>query len=397
MKVAWIEPFGGIAGDMMLAALLDAGCELDDVISALRTMSLPDFEVHVQEGMRGSLRCLLLSVVGEDDLSHRHLSDILEMIDTSSLTSRAKERAKAIFSVLGEAEARAHGESIKRVHFHEVGALDSIVDIVGVAVATDLLGIESFYSSPPPMPRGTIQAAHGLLPLPAPATAFLMEGMPTRPQAHEGESVTPTGAAILRGLGCRFEPPPPMLVEQVGLGGGTRETETANVLRVMLGLAEAASVALLEGGMRAEPISVVEATIDDMNPEWYEFLDEQLRAAGAVDVFLQSVMMKKMRPGTLVTALCAPDRTDAICAVLMTHSTTIGTRFRTELRYCLPRCERVVTTEFGEIRVKEVFLPSGERRWSAEYSSLSSAARAHGVTLQEVEATVRRALGGPVS
>lgn len=396
MRIAWIEPFGGIAGDMTLAALFDAGCDLDDVVRALRTMQLPDFELRVHEGTRGSLRCLLLSVEGEDEASHRHLSDILEMIDGATLSTRAKERAKAIFSALGEAEARAHGESVEKVHFHEVGALDSIVDIVGVAIATDLLGIDAFYSSPLPMPRGTIQAAHGTLPLPAPATAFLMEGMPTRPQPHEGESVTPTGAAILRGLACRFDPPPAMRIERTGVGGGARDTETANVLRVTLGslvgATAGAGAASARDGMRMEPISVVEATIDDMNPEWYEFLDERLREAGAVDVFLQSVMMKRMRPGVLVTALCSPEHADSLCAVLMTHSTTIGARFRTEMRYCLPRCERTVETEFGEIRVKEVVLPSGERRWSAEYSSLCSAARAHGVTLQEAESAVRRAL-----
>lgn len=397
MKVAWVEPFGGIAGDMMLAALLDAGCDLGDVLGALRTLRLPDFDVRVQEGSRGSLRCSLLTVQGDDAASHRHLSDILEMIDASSLTARAKERAQAIFSALGEAEARAHGESVEKVHFHEVGALDSIVDIVGVAVATDLLGIESFYSSPPPMPRGTIQAAHGTLPLPAPATAYLMEGMPTRPQPYEGESVTPTGAAILRGLGFRFVAPPAMRIERVGLGGGSRDTATANVLRVTLGSVVAteleASGTTDREGMQVESISVVEATIDDMNPEWYEFLDEQMRAAGAVDVFLQSVIMKRMRPGTLVTVLCAPERTEAVCATLMMHSTTIGVRFLTQLRYCLSRRERMVATEFGEVRLKEVVLPSGERRWSAEYSSLSSAARAHSVSLREVESAVIRALG----
>jgi uncharacterized protein (TIGR00299 family) protein len=390
MKIAWIEPFGGIAGDMMLAALFDAGCDVDDVISALRTMQVPDFELRVHEATRGSLRCLLLSVEGEDEASHRHLSDILEMIDASALSSRAKERAKAIFQALGEAEARAHGESVEKVHFHEVGALDSIVDIVGVAVATDLLDLDEFYSSTLPLPRGTIEAAHGTLPLPAPATMFLMEGMPTRPQPYEGESVTPTGAAILRGLGCRFDPPPAMRIERVGIGGGTRDTETANVLRIAVGASKDAESA---DGMRLEPISVVEATIDDMNPEWYEFLDERLREAGAVDVFLQSVMMKRTRPGTLVTALCPPEQASTLCEVLLTHSTTIGARFRTEMRYCLPRSERVVETEFGEIRVKEVVLPSGERRWSPEYSSLSSAARAHGVSLKVIEAALSRALG----
>lgn len=390
MRIAWIEPFGGIAGDMMLAALLDTGCDVDDVVRALRTMRLPDFELRVQDATRGSLRCLLLSVEGDDDASHRHLSNILEMIDASSLSSRAKERSKAIFQALGEAEARAHGESVEKVHFHEVGALDSIVDIVGVAVATDLLDLQSFYSSALPLPRGTIEAAHGTLPLPAPATMFLMEGMPTRPQPYEGESVTPTGAAILRGLQCRFDPPPAMRVERVGIGGGTRDTETANVLRIAIGVSGEVESA---DRMRMEPISVVKATIDDMNPEWFEFLDERLREAGAVDVFLQSVMMKRTRPGVLITALCPPERSSAVCEVLLTHSTTIGARFRTEMRYCLPRCERTVETEFGEIRVKEVVLPSGERRWSPEYSSLSSAARAHGVTLREAESAVRRAFG----
>ncbi len=405
MRIAWIEPFGGIAGDMMLAALFDVGCDVDDVVRALRTMRLPDFELRVEEGTRGSLRCLLLSVEGEDEALHRHLSDILEMIDASTLSPRAKERAKAIFSALGEAEARAHGESVEKVHFHEVGALDSIVDIVGVAVATDLLDIDALYSSPLPLPRGTIRAAHGALPLPAPATLFLMEGMPTRPQPFEGESVTPTGAAILRGLACRFDPPPAMCIERAGVGGGTRDTETANVLRVTLGTSIGAAESAPSSppselpldtpheAMRMEPISVVEATIDDMNPEWFEFLDERLREAGAVDVFLQSVVMKRMRPGVLVTALCPPERAASLCAVLMTHSTTIGARFRTEMRYCLPRCERTVETEFGEVRVKEVVLPSGERRWSPEYSSLSSAARAHGVSLKVVEAAVSRALG----
>ncbi len=388
MRVAWIQPFGGIAGDMMLAALLDAGCELEDVVEPLRSLNLPDFEVRVEEGVRGSLRCLLLTVSGEDDHSHRHLSDILESIDASSLTLRAKERAKAIFTALGEAEARAHGASVEEVHFHEVGALDSIVDIVGTAVATDLLDLETFFASPPPMPRGTVDAAHGTLPLPAPATLFLLEGMPTRPQPFEGESVTPTGAAILRGLGCRFDPPPTMTIERTGVGGGQREMPIANILRVTLGVAEGVGAA-----PGVEEIALVEATIDDMNPQWYEYLDERLREAGAVDLFLQSVLMKKGRPGTFITALCPPDRVQAVAFELMTHSTTIGVRFRAEMRYCLPRRERVVKTEYGEIRVKEVTLPSGETRCSPEFSSLVAAARSHSIPLREVESAVWRALG----
>lgn len=385
MKVAHIEPFGGIAGDMMLAALLDAGCDLEEVVRAVRTMDLPEFEVRVQEAERGSLRCRLLSVEGEDDASHRHLSDILQLIDASQMSDRAKARAKAIFTALGEAEARAHGESVEHVHFHEVGALDSIVDICGTAVATDLLGLEAFYSTPLPLPRGTIEAAHGLLPLPAPATLYLMEGMPTHPQAYEGETVTPTGAAILRGLECRFETPPPMTVERTGVGGGQRETPVANILRLTLGFVG-------EGRATLEPIGIVEATIDDMNPQWYEFLDERLRAAGAVDLFLQSVVMKKGRPGVLVTALCPLERASEVACALLSHSTTIGTRFRAEARYVLPRRDRRVATEFGEIQVKEVTLPTGETRTMPEFSSLSSAARAYGVPLRTVEAAVLRAL-----
>ncbi len=348
MKLAYFDCFSGISGDMTLGALLDAGCDIEQLRAELLELQVPGWELSAEKVWKNGMAATYARVKTEDQQKHRSLSAILEILQNSQLAPPVRQRATSIFQKLGEAEARVHDVPIEKIHFHEVGAVDAIVDIVGVCIGFHALGIEKFACSPLNVGGGTAKMAHGILPVPAPATANLLQGKPTYSNGVQRELVTPTGAAIVATLCDSFGPQPPMTVSAIGYGAGTADLEgQPNVLRLMVGEAAEKTVPGYD-----QEITVIEANLDDMNPQIYGYFQEKALAAGALDVFTTPVQMKKNRPGTLLTVLCQPADAQALMLLIFAETTTFGVRTYSAQRRVLPREFVKVTTSFGEVRVK---------------------------------------------
>jgi len=318
---------------------------------------------------------------------HRHLSDIVKMIEASKLTPRQKDLAKRIFTKLGEAEAKVHGIPLEKVHFHEVGAVDSIADIVGCAIAFDLLGVERVECSPVPTGTGFIEIAHGRCSVPAPATGELLKNVPIAPSTVTAELTTPTGAAIVATLAQRFGPPPAMKIASIGYGAGQRDLrEQANLLRVLIGEAESES--------QVEQLVQLESNLDDMPGEHVGYAVELLLAAGALDVWTTAIGMKKNRPGVLLSVLTTPGDVDKLETILLRETTTLGVRRTTVTRRALPRKNSHVHSRLGRIDGKIATLPDGTRRFSPEYEHCRTIAQAQRLTLAEVYKAAMEAFKG---
>src|SRR5713226_777349 len=328
MKLAYFDCFSGISGDMTLGALVDAGCDVEHLRSGLRGLQVSGWELSAEKVWKNGMAATQVKVKTEDQSKHRSLSAILEILQKSQLAPQVRERAAAIFTKLGEAEARVHDVPLEKIHFHEVGAVDAIVDIVGACIGFNALGIEKFACSALNVGSGTAKMAHGVLPVPAPATANLLQGKPTYSNGVQKELVTPTGAAIVAALCTSFGPQPPMSVTAIGYGAGTADLEgQPNVLRLMVG--EAAEI---RAAAESETIRVLEANLDDMNPQIYGYFLEKALAAGALDVFSTPVQMKKNRPGMLVTVLCKPEDEPKFHEMFFAETTTLGVRTYTAER-----------------------------------------------------------------
>jgi uncharacterized protein (TIGR00299 family) protein len=348
MKLAYFDCFSGISGDMTLGALVDAGCSADQLRSELQALQVPGWNLTTEKVWKNGMSATYVRVTTEDQQKHRSLSTILAILKNSPLVPAVRDRASAIFQKLGEAEAHVHDAPIEKVHFHEVGAVDAIVDIVGACVGFHALGIERFACSPLNVGGGTAQMAHGLLPVPAPATAKLLQGAPTFSNGVQRELVTPTGAAIIATLCDTYGPQPPMTVSAIGYGAGTADLESQpNVVRIMIG--ESAEKA---AHPQDEEIAILEANLDDMNPQIYGYVVEKVLQAGALDVYTTALHMKKNRPGTLLTVLCRPQDTEALMALLFAETTTFGIRTHRAQRRALPREWVSVSTSFGDVRIK---------------------------------------------
>jgi hypothetical protein len=316
----------------------------------------------------------------EDQQKHRSLSTILEILKSSQLATPVRERASAIFQKLGEAESRVHDVPIEKIHFHEVGAVDAIVDIVGACIGFHALGIEKFACSPLNVGGGTAKMAHGVLPVPAPATANLLQGKPTYSNGVQRELVTPTGAAIVATLCDSFGPQPAMSVSAIGYGAGTADLEgQPNALRIMIGEAAEKSVPGYD-----QEITVIEANLDDMNPQIYGYFQEKALAAGALDVFTAPVQMKKNRPGTLLTVLCQPSDAQALMTLIFAETTTFGARTYIAQRRVLPRESVKVATKFGEVRVKLSRVNGRILHVAPEYDDCKKLAEEKNIPLQRV-------------
>jgi uncharacterized protein (TIGR00299 family) protein len=392
-RVLHLDTFAGCAGNMFLGALLDAGLprhELEEDLSALRV----PHRLAVTRVRRGALAACHVDVVvperkrkgrahrhahGHEEHAHehgRHWSEIRDLLVRAKLDRAVRDTALSIFEALGRAEARVHGIELEDVHFHEVGAVDAIVDVTGAASAVARLGISHVTASPPALGHGSVVTAHGRLPLPAPATLELLKGIPTVPAHIEWETVTPTGAAILRELVDEFRPMPAMTVEAIGHGAGNeREGPMPNVLRAVLGRT---------AGVESDRVVSLEANLDDLVPEHFDHLMERLFEAGALDVGLQHLQMKKNRPGFLVRVLARPSERAALAGVLFAESTTAGVRSVEYDRLLLHREERRVDTRYGRIRVKLVRSPDGHVEFSPEYDDCKAAARKHQAPLRDV-------------
>jgi pyridinium-3,5-bisthiocarboxylic acid mononucleotide nickel chelatase len=387
MKLAYFDCFSGISGDMTLGALVDAGCDIGHLRSELGVLQVPGWEISAEKVWKNGMAATYVKVKTEDQTKHRSLSTILEILRNSQLAPQVREPASAIFTKLGEAEARVHDVPLEKIHFHEVGAVDAIVDIVGACIGFQALGIEKFSCSALNVGGGTAKMAHGVLPVPAPATADLLQGKPTYSNGVQKELVTPTGAAIIATLCDSFGPQPAMSVSAIGYGAGTADLEgQPNVVRIMIGEAAEKTVAGFD-----EEIAVIEANLDDMNPQIYGYFLEKALAAGALDVYTTPVQMKKNRPGTLLTVLCKPQDTNTLLSLVFAETTTFGARTYRAQRRALPREFVNVGTAYGDVRIKISRLNGRVLHVAPEYDDCHKIAVEKNVPLQRVISEALRA------
>jgi pyridinium-3,5-bisthiocarboxylic acid mononucleotide nickel chelatase len=386
MKVAYFDCFSGISGDMTLAALLDAGVSLEHLRSELKGLDMSGWELSAEKVWKNGMAATYVRVQAQDEQTHRSLNAILGLLQNSHLAAPIKDRAAAIFRNLGQAEAAIHNVPLEAIHFHEVGAVDAIVDIVGACIGFAALGIEKFACSALNVGGGTVKMAHGVLPVPAPATARLLLGKPTYSSGLSKELTTPTGAVIVATLCDQFGPQPPMVVSAIGYGAGTADLEgQPNVLRLMVG--DAVEVTLPG---QEETVRILEANLDDMNPQIYGYFLEKALGAGALDVFATAVQMKKNRPGMLVTVLCKPEDVDAMFHLFFHETTTLGVRSYSAERRVLPREWVIVSTHFGDVRVKVARFNGRIQHASPEFDDCRKLADEKNVPLQQVmEETMR--------
>jgi pyridinium-3,5-bisthiocarboxylic acid mononucleotide nickel chelatase len=371
-KLCYLDAFSGVSGDMLVGALADAGADAACIVEALDSLGA-GASVSFEKVKRSGIAATKFHVRIEETHKHRHLGPILKMIDAAALPDRVKQNASAVFQQLGEVEAAVHQVPIEKVHFHEVGAADSIADIVGACLGFDLLGIDEIVSSPVNVGSGTVKTEHGLLPVPAPATAALLRGHPVYSRGPEMELTTPTGAAVVATLASRFGTMPAMTITGCGYGAGTREfPEQPNVLRVLTGEAT--------GAAEATEIAVLEANIDDQSPQILGFAAERLMGAGALDVSLQAIEMKKGRPGTLLRVLAKLEDRERLASIVFAETSTLGLRTYSAERRVRPRHWVTVETPYGPVRIKA----SGDGSFAPEYEDCRKLALESGAPLKDI-------------
>jgi pyridinium-3,5-bisthiocarboxylic acid mononucleotide nickel chelatase len=385
MRILYFDCFAGISGDMTVAALLDLGVPLAVLEEGLGRLVLPrsSYSIALETAERRGIRAARFRVHVEEHQPHRHYTDIAGMIEGSSLAENVRQTAQKIFFRLAEAEARVHGVEIGHVHFHEVGGVDSIIDIVGTAISLDYLGIGEIYAAPLPFGSGFVETAHGRLPVPAPATAELMQGMPVHFNCGAGERVTPTGAAILAALATGYGTSSAMKITTVGCGAGSRDfDDMPNILRLFLGEKT--------GAVERDEIYVIETHIDDMNPEILGFLMERLLAQGALDVVFAPLQMKKNRPGVKLTVLSSRAGLDNLARLVLAETTAAGVRYYPVERMMLARSQEERETSLGKVRVK-IFHDNGNPlRVVPEFEECRRIAEQTGMPLLEVYRVIER-------
>ncbi len=399
MKVLYLDCFAGISGDMFLGALLDLGVSEDALRAELSKLELRGYQISSRRVIKQNISATKFDVIESPTPSpmvrktgdHRGYSDIVAMIERSALSPAVKERAQRVFRRIGEAESKIHGISLEKVHFHEIGAVDSIVDIVGACIAVEALRVDEIQASPPRLGSGFVETAHGRFPVPAPATLELLKGIPVQSSSDPVELVTPTGAAFLAEFCGKFGPMPAMSIEKIGYGAGSRDLDKApNVLRAVLGVA---SVVSTRSADETDAVAVIETNIDDMNPQLFGDVMEQVLVAGALDVFLTPVQMKKNRPGTQLTVLCERNSVDALAELLLTHTTSFGVRVHEAQRRKLAREIVTVKTKFGAIEVKVGRLGSKIVTRSPEFESCKQAAARFKIGVKDVYNEAARVAG----
>src|SRR5437016_7002615 len=385
MKTLYFDCFAGASGDMILGALVAAGVQPTALIEQLELLGVGGWQLNFEKVDRSGISATYANVQTAHEHAHRHLSDILKIIDDSRLSDGVKDRAAGIFSRLAEAEAHVHNEPIEKIHFHEVGALDAIIDVCGAAIGFELLSIEKFISSPLRVGRGMIEMAHGRFPIPPPAVAELLIGKPIYAGDIEGEFVTPTGAAIISTVCEEFGAMPMMKIEANGCGAGARDYQKfPNVLRVFAGETESTTVA-------DETLLMIETNIDDMSPQLFGYVMDRALEIGALDCYLTSTQMKKNRPGLLLSILCRPDEREEFLQMLFAETTTIGARSYEVRRRALARETVRVETRFGPIDVKVASVNNGAANAMPEFEQCRAAAQKARVALREVQEAARAA------
>jgi pyridinium-3,5-bisthiocarboxylic acid mononucleotide nickel chelatase len=388
LRIAYFDCFSGISGDMVLGALVDLGVSIDLIQAGVASLGLDQVSITSEIVKKSGFRAVKIHIEHPPEHAHRHLHHIEAMIDRGSgLTDSARELAKQIFRLIGEAEAKMHNTTIQKVHFHEVGAVDSIADIVGAAIGFDALEIDRFESSAVPTGCGSVQIAHGLVSVPAPATAELLCGVPIAASTIERELTTPTGAAILKAMVSRFGPMPSMWLQAVGYGAGSMDLpQQANVLRIALGESIEEGIDDHGGSIPSEfdHVVVIETNIDDSSPEDIAMCANRLMEAGALDVYQTPCVMKKGRSGVQLTVVCAPSRSLTLEQMILSETTTIGVRRYHATRRKLIRRSVTLATAYGGLCAKVVQLGGGQERMMVEYDDARDAAEKWKIGMNEV-------------
>lgn len=390
MKILYYDCFAGISGDMNLGALIDLGVDPDYLKAELQKLNIEGFHLEVQKDIRRGVSGTKATVVieNQENEKHRHLRHVEELINQSTLSPEVKFLSLKIFDLIAVAEGKVHNISKERVHFHEVGALDSIADIVGAAICLDYLKVDKVMSAPIQLGGGMVKCAHGIMPVPAPATALIVQHVPVRTGLVQHEATTPTGAAILVATVDEFTDRIDFKIDKTAYGIGQRDvSEVPNVLRVYL--SESDKIA---DKTTLEEAWMLECNIDDMNPEWYDHLFGKLFEAGASDVFLSPIIMKKSRPANMLSVLCNKNIVPEIKAIIFNNSTTIGLREYTVAKTVLDRQEKEIETELGKVRVKCSFYQGREIRFKPEFDDLKKLVTQHGLSLNEVERIITKSL-----
>ena len=383
MKIAYFDCFSGASGDMILGALIDAGLSPVSFKKELKKLRLPTVRIQVKKVLKGGLSATRVVVEGRgEERHHRNLRELLKIVEKSALDRGIKEKSREIFERIARVEAEIHRRPIDEIHFHEIGGLDSIVDIVGAVWGFNHLEIDEIHVSKVNVGSGFVECEHGILPVPAPATLALMKGIPIYSSGVERELLTPTGAAILTTLGSEFGTFPSMKVERIGHGAGRDDLPHPNLLRLVLGEEAATS--------GKERVMVVETNIDDMNPQFFDYVMEGLLGMKVHDVFLTPILMKKSRPATLLTIICPPDRLPLVSEFLFRETTTLGLRWREEERVCAQREMMTLQTKHGRIRFKLARWEGKSINLSPEYEDCKKLAHLKGVPLKEIFAEAKK-------
>jgi len=383
MKTAYLDCFSGVSGNMLLGALLHTGLPAEVLRTSLAGLQLPDWQLDIQHNTVSGLQACLVRVRSQEPPTHRHLHHIRDLLEQSTLPQAVSSRAVAVFTRLAEAEARVHGTTVDKIHFHEVGAVDAIVDIVGVVAGFHYLGIEHITCSPLPMPSGWVSCAHGSLPLPAPAVCELLKNIPVYGDSLAQELVTPTGAALVAELADGFGRMPPMTLEQTGYGAGTmqRKDGRPNILRLMIGRSTITA--------EVQQVEVIETNLDDWNPELWPYVSKKLMQAGGLDVSLVPIQMKKGRPGFLLRVISDPAHADRLKELILNETSSIGLRFHNMGRLTLPREIIEVATPWGPVQAKKVETAAGTRI-SPEYEDCRRLAEEQEIPLQKIYAAIAK-------
>jgi pyridinium-3,5-bisthiocarboxylic acid mononucleotide nickel chelatase len=395
LRTAHFDCFSGISGDMTLAALFDVGVPVEPVRDGLASLGLP-ITLEIEKVRKGGFAATYVHIEAPQEETHRFLSDVEEIIARGKLTDRQRALATRIFRRLAHAEATVHGMPLEKVHFHEVGALDSIADIVGAAIGLDLLGVQRFTSGPVAPGSGTVQCAHGLMPVPAPGTAELLKGVPLRSSPVQTELTTPTGAAILTSVVEQWIDQPALTIERIGHGAGRKDfVEQPNLLRIFLGTQPEPAAQTLLAGADVDQVWVLETNLDDVSGEVIGYTQDLLFAAGALDVFTISIGMKKNRPGVLLTILATAANLAALEEILFRELLTFGIRRYPVQRDKLHRRPHTVDTPWGPVRGKLGWLEGRAAIFTPEYDDCARLAKQHGVSLQAVTAAALKTAKPP--
>lgn len=383
MRAAYFNCFSGISGDMVLAALLDLGWPVKELERELDKLDLSNYRIEAKKVAKQGIISTQIKIRIKEEKKARTLKDILSILHKSKLEEEIKERSQAIFIRLASVEAKIHGKSMQEVHFHELGGLDTIIDVVGAVAGMKYLGIEKVYSSSLPLGKGFVKCSHGILPVPAPATLELLKGVPVYDSNIEAELVTPTGAAIITTLAENFGQMPPMKIDNIGYGAGQRDLPIPNLLRVSLGI--------LKDAYQQDVVSLIQTNIDDMNPEFYEHIADRLFSEGALDVFLTPIQMKRTRPATMLSVITDEEKTERMLELIFDETTTLGVRISKIERRKLNRESRKIPTKYGKIEVKIGKLDGIIKNVSPSYEECRKIATRLNIPLKKVHQEAKQA------